>query len=172
MPGSQFCVYMETHRTIPEMLGDVVNPMIEARRHQPLVAREKALQMFMDYAQGTTLLGNNADYDVHILTANLQRDLPHYTDLSLLDNYFDTLLLAKLLRPGLRQYKLKHLLEVLHLAGENSHLADADVAATRELTRYCYRKALDIVPQQQLFLAQERVMARRRTLRNNYQPLW
>ena len=172
VPGSQFCVYIETHRTIPEMLGDVVNPMIEARRHQPLVAREKALQMFMDYAQGTTLLGHNADYDVHILTANLQRDLPHYTDLSLLDNYFDTLLLAKLLRPGLRQYKLKHLLEVLHLAGENSHLADADVAATRELTRYCYRKALDIVPQQQLFLAQERVMARRRTLRNNYQPLW
>src|SRR3712207_4553148 len=45
------------------MLGDLVNPMIEERRHHELLPPDEALRMFMNYAAGGVLLGHNADYD-------------------------------------------------------------------------------------------------------------
>ena len=143
VPGSAMSIYLESDKEIPEMLGDIVNPIIEERRHHQLISRQEALQRFVDYAQNTVLLGHNADFDIHILTNNLLRELPECTLPENLNNYLDSLLLIRLLRPGLRQYKLKYLLEVLHLEGENSHLADADVNATRSLTTFCYAHARD-----------------------------
>ena len=114
------------------------------------------------------LLGHNADFDIHILTNNLLRELPECPLPENLNNYLDSLLLIRLLRPGLRQYKLKYLLEVLHLEGENSHLADADVNATRSLTAFCYGHAREMVTEQQSFITHKRVQERVVTLRNNY----
>ena len=168
VPGSAMSIYLESDKEIPEMLGDIVNPIIEERRHHQLISRREALQRFVDYAQGTVLLGHNADFDIHILTNNLLRELPECPLPENLNNYLDSLLLIRLLRPGLRQYKLKYLLEVLHLEGENSHLADADVNATRSLTAFCYAHAREMVAEQQSFITHKRVQERVVTLRNNY----
>ena len=170
VPGSALSLHLESDREIPEMLGDIVNPIIEERRNQTLLPRREALQRFVDYAQGTVLLGHNADYDIHILANNLRREMPETALPNELSDYFDSLHLIRLLRPGLRQYRLKYLLEVLHLEGENSHLADADVNATQSLVAFCYDKAKEIVGEQQAFIRHKRVQERIITLRNNYLP--
>lgn len=166
--GSEFSVYIRTEREIPAMLGDVVNPMIEERRHHELLPPDEALRMFMDYAAGGVLLGHNADYDYHILDHNLRRYLPDCELAVAHPLYFDSLKIARLLLPGQPGYKLKQLLRALNLEGENSHLADDDVNATRSLVDYCYRKAVEIVPQQQAFMAESRVQSRAEVLVRNY----
>ena len=171
VPGSEFNVYIETDREIPAMLGDVVNPIIEERRHQRLLPHAEALQQFLDYAAGDVLLGHNASFDYHILDANLQR----YLGCRLRDTqpvYFDSLKLIRLLQPNLHEYKLKYLLAQLHLEGENSHLADADVLATCSLMNYCYQRVCEVIPEQRKFMRQTRVKARVDTLRRNYQQLY
>ncbi len=86
--------------------------------------------------------------------------------------YFDSLKLIRLLQPGLKQYKLKALLEVLHLEGTNSHLADEDVMATVSLVGYCRQQATQIIPAQQQFLARQRVQNCAATLRQRYSKLF
>lgn len=170
--GSEFTVFIKTDREIPLKLGDIDNPIIEEMKHNALYSHEEALRMFVDYVGDGILLGHNADYDYNILDANLRRYLPE-VDLKLkCPDYFDTLKLARLLEPDLHQYKLKHLLEVLHLEGENSHLADADVAATCNVVKHCLKKALEIIPEQKEFLAQKSVKERAATLKRNYQKYY
>ena len=170
--GSEFTVYIETEREIPAMLGDIVNPIVEERKHHKLLTHEEALRQFMAYADGCTLLGHNADYDYNILDFNLRRYTP---DLSLHDShpeYLDSLRLVRLLHPELREHKLKYLLEVLHLEGSNSHLADDDVNATRSVVVHCYALSKDRVGQQHDFLNDSRVRQRVETLRRNYKEMY
>ena len=171
--NSQLSIYLESDKPIPEMLGDIVNPIIEERKHHTLLPRKNALKKFLDYIGDSVLLGHNADYDINILKNNVKRDLcEERNNVTLLSPYIDSLRLIKLLRPQLRQYKLKYLLEMLHLEGVNSHLADADVDATRNLVVYCYSKAKDIVNSQLQFMQQKRVQDRVLVLRNNYGKLY
>lgn len=170
--GSEFTVYIETEREIPAMLGDIVNPIVEERKHHDLLTHEEALRQFMAYADGCTLLGHNADYDYNILDFNLRRYTP---ELSLHDShpeYLDSLRLVRLLHPELREHKLKYLLEVLHLEGSNSHLADDDVNATRSVVVHCYALSKDRVGQQHDFLNDSRVRQRVETLRRNYKQIY
>ena len=44
VPGSEMSIYLESDKEIPEMLGDIVNPIIEERRHHQLISRQDALQ--------------------------------------------------------------------------------------------------------------------------------
>ena len=171
--GSEFTVYIETEREIPAMLGDIVNPIVEERKYHKLLTHEEALRRFMAYADGCTLLGHNADYDYNILDFNLRRYTP---DLNLHDlhpsYYLDSLRLVRLLHPELREHKLKYLLEVLHLEGSNSHLADDDVNATRSVVVHCYELSKDRVGQQHDFLNDSRVHQRVETLRRNYKQMY
>lgn len=171
--GSQLSIYLESDKPIPEMLGDIVNPIIEERKHQTLLSRKDALRKFLDYIGDSVLLGHNADYDINILKNNVGRELgEEEINDKLMSPYMDSLRLIKLLRPQLRQYKLKYLLEILHLEGENSHLADADVDATRSLVEYCYSKAKEVVDSQLQFMQQKRVKDRVKTLRDNYSKIY
>lgn len=177
--GSEFSVFMETSREIPAMLGDVVNPIIEERKQHRLLSHAEGLSLFMDYAGPDILLGHNADFDYAVLATNLKRYLPGRqlpsadpTMPPLAPLYLDSLKLVRLLEPQLHQYKLKYLLEVLHLAGENSHLADADVAATCNVVRYCYRRALEEIPAQRKFLAQRQVTDRATDIRRKMLPAY
>lgn len=170
--NSTFKVFIHTDREIPQMLGDIVNPVIEEMKHNKLYSPEEALRMFMDYVGDGVLLGHNADYDYNILEWNLKRYLPEIELRQKCKVYFDSLKLARLLEPSLYQYKLKYLLEVLHLEGENSHLADADVEATCNVVKHCLARARQIIPLQKEFLSQKSVRERTATLRRNYQPLY
>ena len=126
----------------------------------------------MAYADGCTLLGHNADYDYNILDFNLRRYTPDLNLHDLHPSYLDSLRLVRLLHPELREHKLKYLLEVLHLEGSNSHLADDDVNATRSVVVHCYELSKDRVGQQHDFLNDSRVRQRVETLRRNYKQMY
>lgn len=172
VPGSEFCVYVETDREIPAMLGDIVNPIIEERKHHTLLSHHAALRMFMQYADGCRLLGHNADYDWHILDHNLRRYAPEYDLHESHADYLDSLRLVRLLHPELREHKLKSLLTVLGLEGTNSHLADDDVNATRSVVVHCYKQAKERVEGQRTFLSDARVRQRVDILRRNYGEIY
>ena len=163
-----FSVYVETDREIPLMLGDIVNPIIEERKHQQLHSHAEALRMFLNFAHGSALLGHNADYDYHIMQCNVARYLPGVSWVEQQPVCFDSLRLIRLLRPDLKAFKLKLLLQELHLEGQNSHLADDDVFATVSLVNYCYEKAQEVVLQQQEFLSRKGVAAQIKLLRDHY----
>lgn len=172
VPGSEFTLYIETDKPIPAMLGDIVNPIIEERRHHKLLSHDDALRQFMAYAEGCTLLGHNADYDYHILDFNLRRYAPETSLADSHPSYLDSLRLVRLLHPELMEHKLKYLLSVLGLEGTNSHLADDDVNATRNVVVHCYNMAKDKVKEQNKFLGDSRVRLRVETLRKNYRDMY
>lgn len=172
VPGSAYTVYVETDKEIPAMLGDVVNPIIEERRHHRLVPHAEALNGFIDYARGCVLLAHNADYDYNILDNNLKRYCADSTLHSSHPRYIDSLRLARLLHPELRQHKLKFMLEAFGLEGTNSHLADDDVDATCHLVNHCYAQAVQRIEEQRKFLADSRVAAYADKFRANYAPLY
>ena len=165
--GSRFNIFLETKREIPQMLGDIVNPIIEERKTATIVPNAEGLRAFMEYVGDDPLLGHNADYDYNILDYNLRRYCPG-VNIPGGRNYFDSLRLIKLVRPELRQYKLKSLLEVLNLVGENAHLADADVDATRSLVVYCHDKGLEFLPEQRRIMQIPRMVRIGENMRRNY----
>ena len=172
VPGSQFTLYIETDKAIPAMLGDIVNPIIEERKHHELLTHADALRQFMQYAEGCVLLGHNADYDYHILDFNLRRYVPEIMLSAQHPSYLDSLRLVRLLHPELKEHKLKYLLSVLGLEGNNSHLADDDVNATRNVVIHCYDIAKTKIEEQNKFLKDSRVRQRVDTLRRNYGEMY
>lgn len=168
VPGSQFTVYITTSLPIPQMLGDIVNPIIEERKHHTLVANADALRQFMDYARGGVLLGHNADYDYRILENNLKRYCPDISLAAEHPHYIDSLRLVRLLHPELKEHKLKYLLTAFGLEGENSHLADDDVNATCSVVEHCHSASIGRIAEQKRFMAEPRNVRRIEALRANY----
>lgn len=172
--GSEFCVHIATNRPIPEMLGDIPNPIIEERRHQELIPPREALQMFMQYVADDVLVGHNVEYDYHILDHNLRRYLPEVSLSERGNRRFDTLKLLRLFHPDLLSHRLDDLRRQ-HLFGlreDNAHLADVDVADTCLLVAHLYAKCLEVIPGQVEFLAKDDVQHRLELLRRNYGPLY
>ncbi len=170
--GSAFNVFIKTERPIPAMLGDIPNPIVAELQHNTCLPAAQALQSFMQYVGNSMLLAHNADFDYNILRFNLQRYCPSIDLHATHPTYFDSLKIIRLLQPGLKQYKLKALLEVLHLEGTNSHLADEDVQATVSLVGYCRQKAAEMIPAQQQFLARQRVQHCAAVFRQRYAELF
>lgn len=151
--GKPFNIILETDKELPETVGGHPNPMLEVYRNSRRHSRTEGLRLFMDYCQGHTLVGHNAGYDYQILLHNLRRSCPDLDLERLCPRYFDTLKYIRLVRPRLRQYKLGHLLEVLHLEGQNSHQADDDILATLSLLNFCHLNATQMLADQSLFIA-------------------
>lgn len=166
---AKFSVYIETDRPIPERLGDIVNPIIEERRHQAIRSHAEALRLFLDFVGNDVLLGHNAEYDYHIMDHNLRRYLPNVDWQREHPRCFDSLKLMRLLRPDLKAFKLKLLLSDLHLEGENSHLADDDVNATVSLMNYCYAQGQQLRDSQHDYLLTPSVRQRIERFRRAYQ---
>ena len=174
-----FMVHIETEREIPVMLGDIVNPIIEERKTADILSHKDALSRFSEFAKDAVLLAHNADFDINILRSNINRycyfvleSAPSRGRAGGEPPYFDSLRLIRLLEPDLRVHKLKHLLDTLHLEGQNSHLADDDVYATKSLVDYCYKKAKALIPHQNALLAREAVINVGAKLQKNYAPLY
>lgn len=152
--GSDFNILLHTDRPIPEKLGDIVNPLVEAYKSRAHYTREVGLQLFLDYIGDCPVLGHNVMYDYLILQNNIERSLHKKVQYDV----YDSLYLIKCVAPDLHRYKLEFLLKELGLEGKNSHLADEDIAATKALVDYCYRKSLDVVPLQRSFMAHPKVV--------------
>ena len=172
VPDSRFNVFIATERSIPQMLGNISNPILKELEHNTRQNAGQALHAFIEYVGNAILIAHNANYDYHILDYNLQRYCPELNLKELHPSYFDSLKIIRLLCPNLRQYKLKALLETLHLQGENSHLADEDVDATVNLVNYCYERALNIIHTQREFMNKTRVKECAHLLRKRYGELY
>ena len=169
--GKPFNVILETSRELPAFVGGNPNPMLEVYRTSRRLPRAEGLRMFMDYCGNSVLVGHNVEYDYQILKNNLLREFgvqssefgvnaaaPGNSELGtpsseLTNRYFDTLKYIRLVRPRLRRYKLVHLIEALHLEGQNSHRADDDIMATLSLLNFCHTAALPLLAEQRMFLA-------------------
>ena len=126
----RFNIILHTDKPIPAMLGGIVNPLLQEYERAEKVDRKTGLCAFMDFVGDCTLIGQNVEYDCYILDYNLRRDCGDFSFFTVHPLYFDTLRVARIMAPRLKSYKLKNLLEVFGLEGENSHLADDDVIAT------------------------------------------
>lgn len=147
--GKPFNVILETERELPAYVGGNPNPMIEVYRSSKHTPRAEGLLRFMEYCGSSVLVGHNVEYDYQILKNNLSREC---AGISLSNRYFDTLKYIRLVRPRLRRYKLVHLIETLHLEGQNSHRADDDILATLSLLNFCHTAAMQMVADQRLFV--------------------
>lgn len=154
--GKPFDILLETDRPLPVTVGGHLNPMLEAYNKGPRYSRAEGLRKFMDYCRGKVLVGHNVNYDYRILDSNLRRSCPEISLEEECPRYFDTLKYIRLVRPRLRNYKLAHLLEVLHLEGQNSHRADDDIMATLSLLNFCHTAAISMVADQRLFAESHR----------------
>ena len=163
LPDSDFVVFLHTDRPIPQMIGDIVNPIIEAYAVNPHLQRADGLQQFLDYVGDRPLLGHNVNYDYQILRNNVRRSLGRDVAFPT----FDSLHLARTILPAQKSYKLGNLIKSFGLEGQNSHLADDDVAATLSLVQLCVSKQRNLVSAQKQLLADPSV----RKVVSRLQPL-
>lgn len=146
--GSDLVLFLHTDREIPSHLGEKVNPLVDAYAKATPLPRKEGLELFLDYIGDDPVLGHNVDYDYHILRHNVLRTLHREITLQT----YDSLHLIRLVEPSLISHKLEYLLEALHLPGQNSHLADDDIAATKAVVDYCVKKTTPLLEEQRAFL--------------------
>lgn len=168
----KFCVYLETNRTIPAMLGDIVNPIIEERKHNKLYPPAEGFKAFLDFANRSPLLAHNAAFDYHIMYFRLKDYLPEVDWRALQPVCFDSLKLIRLLRPDLKAFKLKSLLAEMGLQGENSHLADDDVNATVSLVNYCHAMGREMIGRQDDFMGKQSTRSIAGKLKRDYADIY
>lgn len=159
-------IILHTDKTIPAYLGNIKNPLVEEYAKRPHANRKDGLSQFLDFAGNSWLVGHNVEYDYHILDYNLRRELGVTLDINAarvtdrletalmlrpLLSHFDTLKMMRIVEPRLRSYKLKDLLSILHLEGENSHLASDDIMATKSVADYIFGKAKPMLAKQSDF---------------------
>lgn len=135
-------ILLHTDKKIPEKLGALDNPLVKEYANQPHLDRTGGLRKFVDFAEGCILIGHNVMYDYNILINNCQRDLPDADIPNLFPEVYDTLKLTRHVCPDFKSYKLKDLLTMLGLEGQNTHLADDDIIATYSVAQYCYNKGM------------------------------
>lgn len=167
---SEFNVFIRTEREIPPMLGDMANPLVEEYRKNRLLEPTDAMQMFMEYAAGCVLLGHNSEYDYHILDNNLHRRCGISDFKKRFPRCLDTLHMARIISPRLRSHKLKDLITEFGLEGNNSHLANDDIIATKHLADHCFREGRQKAEHQvEIPLKYSKAVKR---LRETYKPLY
>lgn len=171
IPNSDFNIFLHTDKHIPEMLGNLVNPMVENYAKAEKWPRKQGLIKFMNYIGDSILIGHNVKYDYNILQNNLKRDCAGYYD-NFTAKTFDTLKLSHLLYPKMRKYKLVYLLEKLNLQGQNSHMADDDIIATYELAKHCREISHSIIPRQLSLLQKEYIINAKADLCAGYADLY
>lgn len=145
----EFNEILYTDKTIPPHLGKIVNPLVEdykkAEQEGRVMNRREGILNFMRFIGNSPILGHNVEYDYHILDYNLRRDCAIYNLNERCPKYFDSLKIAHIVEPNLKAYKLKILLEIFGLQGENSHKADDDIIATKSVVDYCANKFNEIL---------------------------
>lgn len=162
----KFDIILHTDKTIPAYLGNLKNPLVDEYAQRSHANRKDGLNQFLDFAGSSWLIGHNVEYDYHILDYNLRRELGVTLDINAarvtdrmetalelrpLLSHFDTLKMMRMVEPRLRSYKLKDLLSILHLEGENSHLASDDIMATKSVADYIFGKLKPMLAKQSDF---------------------
>ena len=93
----------------------------------------KVFNQFIDFAEDSVLVGHNVNYDLSILTSQMNR-------LSIQNlkykNYYDTLDIFRRFYPNLKNHKLEFLSEFCNVSQKSTHNAYDDIRATAEILMY------------------------------------
>lgn len=90
----------------------------------------QALEDFVDYANGSVLVGHNVNFDINILKSELSRN--NLCGLNFID-YYDTLDIYRRFYPNLHNHKLEFLSNEFQTKVKPTHDAMDDILATSEL---------------------------------------
>ena len=150
--GETFEVYIKTDKDLSETqeIHKISKEFIELNG----LNRKEAFKKFKEFINGAILIAHNANFDINILNANLNRE-----KLSEIDNvYFDSIEITKRLFPKLSSYKLEYLLNYFQIEGTNSHNALDDVKATANLIKFLSQ-----------FINDEKISEKHNDFKNNNQ---
>ena len=88
---------------------------------------------FIKFAEGAILVGHNVNYDLSILTSQMNRlSMPTLK----YKNYYDTLDIFRRFYPNLKNHKLEFLSEFCNVNQRSTHDAYDDIRATAEILMY------------------------------------
>lgn len=178
--------YLRTERPIPEMLGNIPNPMIaEYEKHRAEIKEPKeAIAEFFDFVGSAPLVGHNVEYDRSMIGSQFEVLMGEAAALGLrceeaLARRFDTLKLSYAMEAKIRSeagvakvssHKLCDLLQMLKLSGVNTHNADDDVVATCQLAKWFFEQGRPLLTEQRDFLSQPALILMSRSLRETVYP--
>lgn len=175
VPGSEFCVYINTGLEVPRYLGSSENPMYSIYMTAERVDACQALSAFASYiGEGAILAGHNVEFDMAMLRAAYSRcaDISMPEALAIEASAVDTLSVSRLLLPRLHSHRLASLLAVLKIDGVNSHNAIDDVAATASLIEALKPMAALRIPVQAQIRRKPAIVDAGRRLAESYGPLY
>ena len=97
---------------------------------------QNALDVFNDFvkfAEGAVLVGHNVNYDLTILSSQMNRlSMPPL----IYKNYYDTLDIFRRFYPNLKNHKLEFLSEFCEVKHKSTHDAYDDICATAEILKF------------------------------------
>ena len=97
---------------------------------------KKVFEEFRKFAENAVIVGHNVNYDLSILTSQMNR-----LKMSplIFKNYYDTLDIFRRFYPNLDNYKLEFLGEMFEVKHKSSHNAFDDICATAEILIYAVK---------------------------------
>lgn len=157
-------VYIQTEKDLTE--SEKIHHISREKLDKEGLGHREGLFKFLDFCgQDALLVAHNLQYDFEILSSNIRRYVGEEFLLEDLaggrDNFFDSLVFAKLLYPDLPRYKLEFLIEHLGLQGENTHNALDDTRATAELVQRLLSDAAEALQRQETFLLENEKLLQR-----------
>ena len=121
-----FSEFVNPGVAIPYPIQELTGISDKMVREAPSI--ETILPQFLSFCQGCALVAHNADFDYSFIEANAKRQ-------GLVCDYtvVDTVSLARVLLPGLNNFKLNTVAKALEVSLENHHRAVDDATATGEI---------------------------------------
>ena len=111
---------------------------------------QKVFTEFMKFAEDAVLVGHNVNYDLSILSSQMNRlSMPQLR----YKNYYDTLDIFRRFYPNLKNHKLEFLSEFCNVSQKSTHDAYDDIRATAEILIYAIEnKILPTLEQRRAYI--------------------
>ncbi len=132
----KFDTFVKPLKPIPyniTKLTGISNDMV-----QDAPSSDTAIKMFKEFAADDILVAHNAGFDISFLRKSAKK-----CRLGLTEVIIDTLVLSRLLLPGLKNYKLDTITKHLNIVLENHHRASDDAEATAYILIKCLQLMTD-----------------------------
>ncbi|NLY47105.1 MAG: PolC-type DNA polymerase III [Tissierella sp.] len=129
-----FSQLVNPERDIPEFITNLTGITNEMVKDEPTI--DKVIIKFNEFIKGTVLVAHNATFDVGFIREKLK-----LVNLGLYNPILDTLELARVVFPDLKNHKLDTIAKYLDVSLENHHRAVDDATATMDI----FLKTMDML---------------------------
>ena len=127
---NQFHSLIKPKHSIDEFITELTGITNEMVKDAPSI--KDVLPLFADFIGEDILIGHNVNFDINFIYDNLLR----YKFSPLINNYVDTLRLARRILPDLKHHRLKDLADYYNVDTDGNHRSMKDV----EITKCIYDK--------------------------------